>query len=489
MSSAVESLLRQPAVRRDDRVSPAILLGLVRLADAALIAAAGLLAWRLGGDAPAGSLAPALALAALLALNMFQGTGAYTLDGLRHSAEQVARLVPAWAAALLFVAGLAASAGDLDAAALPRRFLALWFAAGLGLLLASRVLLQALVRRLDRAGRLARHVVVVGASEHGQRLVERLRRAGRGVRLIGLFDDRRSRVPHYVGGYPVLGGIDELLAFARQHPIDQVVVALPWEAESRLLECLRRLRPLPVDVRLCPDLIGFHLAHRGVTHLAGVPLLNVFDRPLPGWAYLAKAVEDRVAAALILVLVAPVMLSVAVAVRLTSAGPAFFRQKRYGLNNELIEVFKFRTMYAERGVRGPGGDTDAAGAAFRQATRDDSRVTPLGRLLRRTSLDELPQFINVLRGEMSIVGPRPHAVAHHERFAPLIDAYLARHRVKPGITGWAQVHGFRGETDTLDKMEHRLEYDLYYIENWSLSLDLRIILRTLFVGFSHPNAY
>jgi putative colanic acid biosynthesis UDP-glucose lipid carrier transferase len=178
------------------------------------------------------------------------------------------------------------------------------------------------------------------------------------------------------------------------------------------------------------------------------------------------------------------MLTVALAVKLTSKGPVLFRQKRYGLNNELIEILKFRTMHVAACDDGRGPHE-----GFRQATRGDPRVTPVGRLLRRTSLDELPQFLNVLRGDMSVVGPRPHAVAHHERFAPLIDSYIARHRVKPGITGWAQVHGLRGETDTVEKMERRLEHDLYYIENWSLSLDLRIILRTLLVGFTHPNAY
>jgi putative colanic acid biosynthesis UDP-glucose lipid carrier transferase len=182
----------------------------------------------------------------------------------------------------------------------------------------------------------------------------------------------------------------------------------------------------------------------------------------------------------VLLLTAPLFLDIAVAIRLGSAGPVLFRQKRYGCNGQVIEIFKFRTMWAEACDDGTG--------PFRQVRKGDLRVTPLGRFLRRTSLDELPQFLNVLRGEMSIVGPRPHAVAHARQFAPLLDTYLARHRVKPGITGWAQVNGLRGETDTLEKMQRRLEHDLHYIDNWSLSLDLRIILRTLLVGFSHPNA-
>jgi exopolysaccharide biosynthesis polyprenyl glycosylphosphotransferase len=181
------------------------------------------------------------------------------------------------------------------------------------------------------------------------------------------------------------------------------------------------------------------------------------------------------------VAIAPVMAAVAIGIKLTSPGPIFFKQKRYGFNNEIIEVFKFRSMHVEQ--------CSADQGPVAQATRDDDRITPFGRILRRTSLDELPQFINVVRGDMSIVGPRPHAVAHNEQYAKLIDEYLARHKVKPGITGWAQVNGLRGETDTLVKMERRVQYDLHYIENWSLALDLRIILMTILVGFSDPNAY
>jgi Undecaprenyl-phosphate glucose phosphotransferase len=286
-------------------------------------------------------------------------------------------------------------------------------------------------------------------------------------------------VPDYVGGYPVLGTVNELLGFARRNLIDQIIVALPWDAENRLLAWMKKLRSLPVDVRLCPDMIGFHLPHRQVTHIGGVPMLNVFEKPLAGWNYIVKIMEDRVLAAGILVLIMPLLLVLCALIKLDSRGPVLFRQKRYGFNNEVIEVFKFRTMYVD-------GCDDQAVA---QATKQDPRVTRVGRILRRTSLDELPQFLNVLSGTMSIVGPRPHAVAHNEQYSRLIDEYLARHRVKPGITGWAQVNGLRGETETLDKMEQRVRYDLYYIENWSLLFDIRIILRTLFVGFSHPNAY
>jgi Undecaprenyl-phosphate glucose phosphotransferase len=213
-----------------------------------------------------------------------------------------------------------------------------------------------------------------------------------------------------------------------------------------------------------------------------VPLLNVFEKPLSGWDSVVKTVEDRVLAGLVLLLIAPLMLAIATAIKATSKGPVLFRQKRYGFNNEVIEVYKFRSMHLD--------DCDAGGGpVLAQATRGDARITPLGRLLRRTSLDELPQFFNVLKGDMSIVGPRPHAVAHNEQYARLIDEYLARHRVRPGITGWAQVNGLRGETTTVAKMEARVQHDLFYIENWSLGFDLRIILMTLLVGFTDPNAY
>jgi Undecaprenyl-phosphate glucose phosphotransferase len=208
-------------------------------------------------------------------------------------------------------------------------------------------------------------------------------------------------------------------------------------------------------------------------------MLNVFEKPLAGWNYIVKILEDRVLAAGILVLIMPLLLLLAGLIKHDSRGPVLFRQKRYGFNNEVIDVFKFRSMYIDR----------CEDRSVVQATKHDPRVTRIGRILRRTSLDELPQFLNVLMGSMSIVGPRPHAVAHNEQYSRLIDEYLARHRVKPGITGWAQVNGLRGDTETLEKMEQRVRYDLYYIENWSLLFDIRIILRTLFVGFTHPNAY
>lgn len=447
-----------------------------RVADLASLLAVGLVV--VGRDVEAGGWA--VALAALVAPVAFHLAGLYHVRLLDDAVEQTVRLPMAWAALLVLLSAilyLARWPGDL-----PRHHLLWWFGGGLALSAATRILIMGWLARLRRQGRLVRNLVIAGAGEHGRLLVEHFRRGGQGIRLIGLFDDRKDRVPDYVAGFPVLGSIDALVAFGRRHPIDLVVIALPWDAEARIAAWIDKLRALSCDLRLSPDLAGFRFGGRGITEIGGLALLNLHERPLAGAAWWVKAVEDRLVALFVLLLAAPVMLTIALMVKLDSRGPVFFRQRRYGFQGETIEVWKFRTMHDA--LCGPADAADP-----RQATRHDPRVTRVGRLLRRTSLDELPQFLNVLRGDMSIVGPRPHAVAHDERWSRMIDGYLARARVKPGITGWAQINGLRGETNVAGRLERRVQYDLYYIENWSLWFDLVIILRTLVVGFNHPNAY
>ncbi len=471
---------QEPRPPRGDWLAPSLITGSLRLVDVAVVLASGLLAYyarfaTLGVDT---FKIYSLAIGCLVTLNVFQLAGLYQFQHLTNLVEQARRLLVAWPLVIGSLLMLGFAAGLLDEVS--RAWVAMWLLFGFVGLAAARALGRLQILRWYQAGRLTLNIAVIGAGEHGRRFIEHLRQQERHVNIIGLFDDRRDRIPDFIAGFPVLGTVDDLLLFARRYRIDQVVVALPWGAEDRLLNWLKKLKTLPADIRLCPDVIGFHLPHRGVSHIAGVPMLNVFEKPIAGWDSVVKAVEDRVLASLILLMIMPVMLVVAAAIKVTSPGPVFFKQKRYGFNNEIIEVYKFRSMHVDR------CSTDATVA---QATKDDDRITPLGRILRKTSLDELPQFINVVRGEMSIVGPRPHAVAHNEQYAKLIDEYLARHKVKPGITGWAQVNGLRGETDTLDKMERRVQYDLHYIENWSLAFDIRIILMTLLVGFTHPNAY
>ncbi len=244
-------------------------------------------------------------------------------------------------------------------------------------------------------------------------------------------------------------------------------------------EILTMLRHCTLKIRLVPDIFGFQLLNYSMSEIAGIPVLDINASPMEGINRLIKAIEDRVLALVILVLISPLVLVIAIMVKLSSPGPVLFKQKRHGWDGKPINVYKFRTMVVHEDVEGQ----------VTQASKNDKRVTRIGAFLRRTSLDELPQFYNVLQGRMSIVGPRPHAMAHNELYKDQVEAYMQRHRVKPGITGWAQINGWRGETDTLDKMQRRVEYDLYYIENWSLWLDLKIIFLTIFKGFVHKNAY
>jgi putative colanic acid biosynthesis UDP-glucose lipid carrier transferase len=337
-----------------------------------------------------------------------------------------------------------------------------------------------LIRQLATAGMLVRNVAVVGASGQAQQLVSRLRlEDAPWKRIIGIFDDRRTRISRDVNGFPVLGNLDDLVRYVRSGNIQDVVITLPWSADERLVGIIGNLRSLPVHIYLGSDLIGYHFPRHREQMLEGVPVLEIASAPLTGWSGLVKNIEDKIVAAGLVVLLAPLLLLIALAIRFASPGPVLFRQKRYGFNNQEIIVYKFRTMYHNR----PRED------GVPQARKNDPRVTRVGRILRTTSLDELPQLFNVLQGNMSMVGPRPHAVEHNEQYAQLIGGYHGRHKVKPGITGWAQINGFRGETDTLDKMRARVEHDIFYIENWSLWFDAKIMVLTAIGGWAHKNAY
>jgi len=263
---------------------------------------------------------------------------------------------------------------------------------------------------------------------------------------------------------------------ARQ--IDSVYLTYPAQQEAKTRNLLEQLADSTVSVFIVPDVFVSDLFHARWTSLGDVPLVSVFDSSIHGASLFVKRLEDLLLGSLILLLISPLLCGIAAAVKLTSPGPVLFKQRRYGLNGQVIEVWKFRSMRVVED-----------GAVVPQATRNDPRVTGLGAFLRCTSLDELPQFFNVLQGQMSIVGPRPHAVAHNEQYRKLIHGYMLRHKVKPGITGWAQVNGWRGETDTVEKMEKRVQYDLEYINNWSLWFDLKIILMTVFGGMRGKNAY
>ncbi len=358
-----------------------------------------------------------------------------------------------------------------------RTWLAVTFVGGTALMWPARGVVAAFVRRQARRGAFARSVAIVGAGAQGRRYAERLSRNNEPRRrIVGVFDDRRTRLQP-LEGLRLSGDLDALAALVRRGQIDEVVVALPWSAESRIISIIHRLREMPVDVYLGSDLVAHRLPANSARLIGGLPAYHVVRAPFSGWDGIAKRVEDVCLAGLLVVLLAPLMLVIAIAIKLDGRGPVLFRQPRYGFNNERITVFKFRSMRHEPAAR------------FRQATVGDSRITRLGHFLRRNSLDELPQLFNVLAGTMSLVGPRPHPVELNEQYALLIEGYHGRHRVKPGITGWAQIRGWRGETDTLEKMRTRVEHDVRYIESWSLWLDLRILMLTAFKGWRGANAY
>jgi putative colanic acid biosynthesis UDP-glucose lipid carrier transferase len=337
--------------------------------------------------------------------------------------------------------------------------------------------------RIMRANRWnERRVVVIGVSELSERLVDSIQQAlWTGFRIMAIFDDTGDGQSKTIAGLPVLPMPKDIGDYlkSQKESIDEIWLAMPLSAEPRVKKLLHELRHQIVTIRMVLDIFGFGLFKSSVTDLAGFPALNLSDSPMVGLNRLVKAVEDRLLAAIILLAISPLFLLIALGVKLTSKGPVYFKQLRHGWDGRIIKVYKFRTMVLHEEVAGQ----------VTQASANDARVTAFGKFLRKTSLDELPQFINVLQGRMSIVGPRPHAVSHNEFYKDSIKAYMQRHKVKPGITGWAQVNGWRGETETLDKMEKRVEYDLYYIEHWSLGFDLKIILLTFFQGFINKNAY
>ncbi len=416
----------------------------------------------------------------LMAAAHFQWFGAYGGDHLFARRLRPGRVLAAWGCTFGVLLGLAFA---LEVSGYYSRVWAFaWFAGTASVLAFGRLAFGALIRHWARSGRFANRTVIWGVGERGRKLAAHLEREGDvDSEIIGYVDDRPDRIGR-AAGYDILGDTEALIEMIRQDRVDQVFVALPWTEENRLQDIVRRLSVTPVPVRLAPDMAGFAFAGRKVAQVARLPMLELLERPISGWSYVLKAIEDRLLGALILLFLAPLMLLIALAVKLDSPGPVLFRQKRYGFNDKIIKVFKFRTMHA------CACDHNAATLTC----PGDPRVTRIGRFLRRSSLDELPQFLTVVIGDMSIVGPRPHATmakAGGRLYRDVVEQYAIRHRVKPGITGWAQVNGWRGETDTENKLIKRVEHDLYYIENWSIWLDLWIIVKTAWVVLKDENAY
>ena len=380
-----------------------------------------------------------------------------------------------WIAALLFILGLYSHyLGEFSS-----RVLIIWLLlapiAQIGAHLALRAAAPFLLNLLGAPQR----AIIVGVNEQGMTLARCISENHyQGIELLGIFDDRDSGRLEDTEGFSLLGKLTDLPAYVKVKHIQYIYLSLPMTAQPRILQVLDELKDTTASIYFVPDMFVTDLIQGRSGSICGVPVISVCESPFTGSNGTVKRVSDFILALLILILVSPLLLGIAIAVKAGSPGPVIFKQRRYGLDGEEILVYKFRSM-----------SVCEDGGSIRQAQKNDSRITPLGAFLRKTSLDELPQFINVLQGRMSIVGPRPHAVAHNELYRTLIKGYMIRHKVKPGITGWAQVNGYRGETDTLDKMQGRIDYDLDYLRNWSLKLDLQIILRTVRVVIKDQAAY
>jgi Undecaprenyl-phosphate glucose phosphotransferase len=463
-----------------------VLAGIVRGVEVVLVATVGiaLYLWYVVPVAGfARSYLGVIAGISLLSMLAFQTADIYQVQAFRGHEKQYMRLASAWSVVFLLTiaASFFAKAGDQFS----RLWLGSFYVVGLITLLAFRRALFLLVRRWTRQGRLDRRTVVVGAGGGGDALIGALAaQRDSDVRIIGVFDDRgdeRSAVAS--DGVPKLGTVDDLVEFARHTRVDLVIFSLPISAEGRILQMLKKLWVLPLDIRLAAHNNKLRFRPRSYSYIGNLPVLDIFDRPIADWDVVMKWLFDKIIGSLILICVAPIMLVIALAIKIDSKGPVFFKQRRYGFNNELVEIYKFRSMYTE--------DTDAN--ASKLVTKGDPRVTRVGRFIRKTSLDELPQLFNVVfTGNLSLVGPRPHAIqakADNHLYDEAVDGYFARHRVKPGITGWAQINGWRGETDSREKILHRVEHDLYYIENWSILFDLYIVARTPFALIRGEGAY
>lgn len=417
-----------------------------------------------------------------LTLIVFQETGLYRpWRGVEFS-RLVRRLCSAWFVVVTFLVVLGFM--TKTSAIFSRMVVGSWIVLVPAVQVSLRLLVYQVLKWVRARGSNFRTVVIAGAGDLGQRLGRNIITSPwLGLRFIGFFDDflTESAVRLEPGGdgYPNLGDLDDLVDYVKEHDVDMVYLALPLRAEERLRQAVEGLQDTTVSVFFAPDIFIFSLLGACLTDLRGVPLISLWESPFYGVNSWLKRAEDLLLASLFLLVSLPLMLIIALGVKVSSPGPVFFKQRRYGLDGKEILIYKFRTMkVCEDGAEN-----------FTQVTKNDPRVTRFGAFLRRTSLDELPQLINVLQGSMSIIGPRPHPLALNSQFRQHVPRYMLRHKIKPGLTGWAQVNGWRGETDNIDKMEMRVTHDLDYLTNWSLWLDLKILFRTVLVVFKDRNAY
>jgi putative colanic acid biosysnthesis UDP-glucose lipid carrier transferase len=473
-----------PAARRlIPPLSATLTSSVLVAADTVAILGAGYLSYVLL-TARAGPLAESCVLFVwLVSMMLMHFAGLYRFEAASQPLRYIVPIAVSLATAFLFLlaAGFSIKVSDTFS----RLWMTTFAGTSLTFVLLGRAAVSASFSGLIGNKLLRRNLAVVGDGEQTVRLVQRLHGdRSHPISISGVFVDGSkglaAALNPRLADHRFGGDLEALVREARSGAIDDVVVALPWSEDERVMAIVSKLRELPVNVYLASDLIGFRTEFRSPPgHFGALPVVQLVGRPMSGWDSVIKLLEDFVLASILLVATSPLLLAIAVAIRLDSRGPVLFRQQRLGFNNQVIDVYKFRSMHAEAGHA----------AKTRQATQRDPRVTRVGGFLRRWSLDELPQLFNVLNGTMSLVGPRPHALDHNEDFARQIRGYFARHRVKPGITGLAQVRGYRGATDTAEKLEGRVRNDIFYVDNWSLSFDVQILLRTFVICLIGKNAY
>lgn len=415
-------------------------------------------------------------LVGLLVLVIFQMIGGITdfyrsWRGVKISTE-LKLLIQNWTLGLIFTLGIISFFSNFN---FSYKIFLQWYLIVSLTIVICRIAIRFLAGIIRKFGYNTRYVAVAGSMPVGISLLRSFEEEPwLGFVVKGIYDDVCSeKISNYYSG-----DLKQLVSEAKAGKLDRIYIAMSMGDEIKLKKLIKELTNTTCSVMLIPDIFTFNILQSRTEEVNGVPVVPLFDTPLNGINMVFKRLEDIIVSSIILVFISPVLLCIAAAVKITSPGPILFRQIRYGMDGKPIKVWKFRSMVVMEN-----------GGVVTQVTKNDSRVTKVGRILRKTSLDELPQFFNVLQGEMSIVGPRPHAVAHNEQYRDLIDGYMLRHKVKPGITGLAQINGWRGETDTLEKMQKRVEFDLEYIREWSVWLDLKIIFLTIFKGFINKSAY
>jgi Undecaprenyl-phosphate glucose phosphotransferase len=477
----MSAFLGRRSASHSGKYRPTFIVNTLKLVDLSALLLAGFIGYllRFGFSAPISSASHLFiylsTIVTIVSLHMARG---YQIPSLTSLSTQLSTLFIGGAGALFMILTCGFLSGTL------REYSRFWLMSSLmiavALLLLNRIAITKLVRRAVKMQQLVESIVIVGANEHAEKIINTiLATPHSGVNILGIFDDRVDRPLPAALRLRLLGSTDKLLAYIRCNKVDRVIVALPWIASDRITVLLKKMRTVPVRIDLVPNEIVWQFHTINMECLTSVPVLTIANGRIDVQSGLVKRMEDIVISALLLMLASPLMLLIVLAIRLDSKGPALFKQRRHGFNNQIFEVYKFRSMTM----------ADSANTEVMQATRNDHRITRVGKFLRRSSLDELPQLFNVLMGHMSIVGPRPHAVQHNLEYGAIISDYYARHNVKPGITGWAQVNGLRGETNTSEKMHLRVDADLYYIENWSLLMDMKIILMTAITVWFQQTAY